>query len=344
MNNFYHKTLVVLILLIAVFSRNSTEAQDIHFSQFYASPVFLNPAMTGHIEGKYRLNLNYKRQWTGITKTGVYNTPALSFDFNFRKRANSRHSFGAGLGLMNDLSSSNNKLSNLTVMLGLGAHLNLDKNEKHFLSVGINLGMVNRRIKQQNVLFASQLNQGVLDPMMASGENLENTNWMNLDSRLGLIYSIYPSAKTDMKFGFAIFHPLKMDESADNSGHTRPINYVAHAELNHRFKSKFGIQPYFLLMTQANALEITGGTNVSFMFGEGSENSFFVGGGYRVFDGAIALIGVEINKYKLGLSYDVATSDLARITNGRGDFEIAFQILGMSKKANNPVLPALRYF
>lgn len=336
------KSFFLILLLFTVFNTQKINAQDVHFSQFYVAPLLLNPAMNGHIEGKFRLNLNYKRQWTGVTKSGVYNSPAISFDINLRKRSNSRHSFGLGLSLLNDLSSADNKLSNLTVLLGGAAHLNIDNNEKHFFSIGIQSGFMNRRFKTQNMLFASQYDGEDLNSSMASGENFDNSSMMNIDSRIGIIYSAYPSAKTDVKIGFAVFHPIKFNESILDLEYMRAINYVAHGEFNHYINGKVGIQPYFQVMSQAKALEITAGSNVSFMFAD--EKSFFIGGGYRFSDGAIATIGTEINHFRLGFSYDVATSDLGMITNGRGDFEISLQYIGVSKKSEEPVLPALRYF
>lgn len=342
MNKYPYIISIPVFLFMFCFFIQDIKTQDVHFSQFYAAPLLLNPAMNGHIEGKFRLNLNYKRQWTGITKSGVYNSPAISFDMNVRKRSNSRHSFGWGISLLNDLSSSDNKLSNLTVLIGGAAHLNIDKNEKHFFSIGIQSGFLNRRFKTQNMLFASQFDGESLNANISSGEQFSNTNIMNVDSRIGIIYSAYPSAKTNYKMGVAVFHPIKFNESIFDLEYERSINYVTHGELNHFFNSKVGIQPYFQFMSQAKVSELLLGSNVNFIFG--NENIFFVGGGYRVNDSAIVTVGAEVNKFRLGLSYDVATSDLGMITNGRGDIELSFQYIGISKKSEEPVLPALRYF
>ena len=55
-------------------------AQDIHFSQFYFSPLSLNPANTGNYKGDYRLFGNYRSQWRDISK--AYNTFSAGGDFN----------------------------------------------------------------------------------------------------------------------------------------------------------------------------------------------------------------------------------------------------------------------
>jgi hypothetical protein len=39
------------------------KGQDIHFSQYYASPLSLNPANTGNYDGDWRLMNSYRQQW-----------------------------------------------------------------------------------------------------------------------------------------------------------------------------------------------------------------------------------------------------------------------------------------
>ncbi|MCB8964634.1 MAG: PorP/SprF family type IX secretion system membrane protein [Bacteroidales bacterium] len=80
-----HIVSVLLILLCGV-----TKAQDPHFTQFYASPLFLSPSFTGGVLG-YRTVANYRNQWSSIP--GAYNTYSLSWDHNFI-------AFKSGLGFV----------------------------------------------------------------------------------------------------------------------------------------------------------------------------------------------------------------------------------------------------
>ena len=59
----YIRGVVVVVLGLVVFNLNS---QDIHFSQFYMSPLNLNPAMTGVMNGNIRLTGNYWNQWASV--------------------------------------------------------------------------------------------------------------------------------------------------------------------------------------------------------------------------------------------------------------------------------------
>ena len=60
------RTFVVsLFLLFSIVQQ--LEAQDLHFSQFFNSPLTTNPANTGFIpDADYRIGANYRSQWTSI--------------------------------------------------------------------------------------------------------------------------------------------------------------------------------------------------------------------------------------------------------------------------------------
>ena len=58
----------------------TVRGQDIHFSQFYLSPLNLNPAMTGQMNCNIRLVANYRNQWASILKADAFSTYSVSYD------------------------------------------------------------------------------------------------------------------------------------------------------------------------------------------------------------------------------------------------------------------------
>ena len=73
-------TTQILTLCLAVLSTVAVHAQDIHFSQFYMSPLNLNPALTGVMNCNHRITANYRNQWASILKQNAYNTYSVSYD------------------------------------------------------------------------------------------------------------------------------------------------------------------------------------------------------------------------------------------------------------------------
>ena len=57
----------------------SAMAQDPHFTQYFASPLTLNPALTGLTQGDLRLAANYRSQWSSVS-SNPYVTGTISFD------------------------------------------------------------------------------------------------------------------------------------------------------------------------------------------------------------------------------------------------------------------------
>ena len=68
---------IFFAVAVAIFMSDTAQAQDPAFSQFYANPLYLNPAFAGSNECP-RANLNYRDQWPGIGRT--YITTSASFD------------------------------------------------------------------------------------------------------------------------------------------------------------------------------------------------------------------------------------------------------------------------
>ena len=65
-------------VLILLFLGNSVFAQDPSFSQFFSSPLNINPALTGNINGDWRIVSNFRDQWIG--PASPYVTGTVSYD------------------------------------------------------------------------------------------------------------------------------------------------------------------------------------------------------------------------------------------------------------------------
>ena len=73
------KRLRLTIFAIILFIWGTGQAQDPQFSQFYANPLYLNPALAGFIDCG-RVNLNYRNQWPALSN--AYITYSASYDQN----------------------------------------------------------------------------------------------------------------------------------------------------------------------------------------------------------------------------------------------------------------------
>ncbi|MEZ4915768.1 MAG: type IX secretion system membrane protein PorP/SprF [Chitinophagales bacterium] len=88
----------LLAVLFTFLATNHLEAQDIHFSQYYASPLTLNPALTGKFDGLWRVNAIYRDQYRNAVSNNPlpYMTPSFSVDFSLLKNKLKTDALGVG--------------------------------------------------------------------------------------------------------------------------------------------------------------------------------------------------------------------------------------------------------
>lgn len=338
----------IFILFVCLLGVSTMNAQDIHFSQFYQSPLLLNPALTGHMPAKFRINAMYRRQWPTITSgRAVYETPMVGFDVNLLRGERKFNSLGLGLHLMNDRNSGG-LLNNVEIMGSIAYHLDLKKNMKTYLSAGLQAGVINKRLDWEQILFADQVGPDgeITGPTMESFPN--GSIWLP-DFRLGLTFAGFPSLKTRYKIGVGLYHLTQPRETFMEIDNKLPLRLVAHADA--RFGSRtIGLEPKILFQTQAKAMELVGGLLLD--LGILRKASLYIGGEVRAdgsVDGGIgldagnAIIGLRLDDWDVGFSYDFNISNLTVGTGGRGAIE--FSLIKIFRRAYTvePILPAIRY-
>ncbi len=105
-NNYILSFLATFLLLSA-----SAVSQDLHFSQFFNSPLTTNPANTGFIpDGDYRLGINYRNQWSSIMQV-PYKTMSAFGDVQILKNESDNGWMGIGGVILRDVAGSGNLTS-----------------------------------------------------------------------------------------------------------------------------------------------------------------------------------------------------------------------------------------
>src|SRR3954469_25815536 len=87
----------VVATALGLFCLSATQAQDIHFSQYNASPLLLNPATAGMNEGDYRAYANFRTQWMTVASGNTYRTFAGGADVSLGKMT--KYNSFAGIGI-----------------------------------------------------------------------------------------------------------------------------------------------------------------------------------------------------------------------------------------------------
>lgn len=318
------KKLILLCLLLSPVVL--TYAQDIHYSQFYASPLTLNPALTGVNDCNYRVALSYRNQWASVTTP--YTTPSISFDINNIANKLIKRGIGsAGLLILND-KAGDGQLSNLTIMGSAAYQRDLDAQKKMMGSVGVQFGYVQKRYDLSKLTFEEQWAGTDFNQSLFNGEQNLNNKLSYLNVNLGGLWAYKPTDKVNVFLGVAGFNLISPKETFYNDGKNKlSPRTVVHAGAKIGLNEKMNLLPMFLYMGQSKDVEVNFGTSLGYNL-TASDAVIYLGGYYRMNDAVIVMLGGEYKKVRLGLSYDINTSSLKTASNGNGGFEISLSYIG----------------
>lgn len=331
-------SLFTLFCLFSFFTK--AVAQDIHFSMFYASPLNLNPGLTGAFDGTYRAAGIYRNQWRSVSTPFV--TYSGSFDIKLLQNKLPNDIFSVGALFAGDR-SGDGKITMNSAMASVAFHKGLDKNKKHFLGLGVQLGYTNKSLKWQQLAFPSQFNGQDFDLTQNNGENFNRPNVGYFDMQAGILHQSTIKDFMGIMTGFTVYHLAQPKESFLGDKSVKlPMRYTAHLGLRFKVTKNFYIAPNFIYQYQNKAQEINFGS--AFEYHAPLGKSDFVaslGGWYRLKDAPIITAGIEYYRLRAQFAYDINTSTLKPATNGRGAFEIAIVYTGFIKPKKGVAYPVL---
>lgn len=329
------KTTRLWATVLAFFAMTVTSlAQDPHFSQFYTSPLTQNPALAGAVYDVQAV-LNYKDQWSSVADP--FKTIAASFDMKFVKKRIKNGYWAGGLNLFKDDAGAS-KLRTLLLNLSMAYHIQLDQYNR--LGAGLQGGIVQRSINFGDLQWGSQYNGMRYDAALPSGEAGGEATHFFADAGAGIVWSFNNNTGTievtDNDFlkwnaGASLFHVNRPDLSFTGTEDLLNIKYVLHG--NGLFsipRSDIAFAPGFMFSMQGPATEILYGSLIRYNLQQNSKYTGFskgaaisVGAFHRWGDALALALQLEVSGYKLGMSYDLNSSDLRTATKGMGGFEIS---------------------
>jgi len=333
-----------ITFLAAFMAVGVLKAQDIHFSQYNAAPLALNPALTGVNSCDWRAGLTYRNQWNSVTTP--YVTYEAFFDAPVIKNIGAASKLTAGLLLYNDVSGDGN-LSNLSVMASTAFVLGLGGRDNHNLSIGLQAGMMQKSLDFNALKWPGQWDGDEFNVDLPSGEDDYAGNVLKLNMSAGLVYHNEVSKKFNITGGAAMFNLISPKESFLNDETNKlGARTVAHLKAGITLGGQFGIIPSVLFQTQSGAQEIIVGSEFGYFLNNSNfPATFFLGGAYRLDDAVIASVGMDYKNFRFGASYDINTSTLQDASAGKGGFELSLVYTGciLPVIPSNYVMPCPRY-
>lgn len=295
------KLIVLLTILVSSGFWEDLSAQDPQFTQFYANPLYLNPAFAGTARCP-RICMNYRNQWPNLS--GTFVTYSASYDQHI-------DAISGGLGLLvTQDDAGRGTLKTTTASLIYSYHLAVTR--EFSLKLGLQAGFFQKALDRSKLNFGDMIDarRGFV---WNTNEVIPSQNKSNLDFSAGILgYS------KRYFIGFAANHITQPDEGLLGTSKL-PMKFTGHAGAIIPLEKggETYISPNVLFQQQQNFSQLNLG--VYFV-----KNQFVGGLWYRNQDAFIVLVGVQTDHFKIGYSYDVTVSKLA--SNTAGSHEISLQI------------------
>ena len=314
----------------------SLKAQDAQFTQFYAAPMYLNPAFTG-VTYEHRFVANYRNQWPGISKT--YQTYMASYDYNM-----SDINSGLGITVMQDRAGTAG-LTHTQFGVNYAYHFKVSKLAE--IRMGANLNYNMKRLDFSKLKFNDQITTG--SSISNEAANYEQLNFM--DFAAGALLN-----STEYWLGFSAKHLTQPNSSLTGDRVPLPLSLSLHG--GYRFiieqKSK-EIKRYFSPAFNYRHEQKYDQLDIGVYYYHLPLNVglWYRGLPFKTYaptyssrEAIAVLVGFDITEYNLrvGYSYDITISKLG-ISNSLGAHEISlvYEIAKRKKKTRRVLVSCPKF-
>ncbi len=320
------------------------KGQDIHFTQYYFSPLNTNPSHTGAFDGDYRVVGNYRSQW-GAVVDHQFVTAGVSYDQNLNIY---NHKVAVGINFVSDKSSVGALKQNKLQLAG-----SYKKNYLgHEFSGGLQFGLLYKGIDFNKFTFPDQYDQanGIFSTNIPNSQSFPNSTVYKLDVNLGFSWGKQINSKLKPVVGFTFMHLNTPSESfLDNNNNSFPLRKVLDAKVFYNLTDRTTLIPNILFMSQNKAQELVWGAIARYKVTPNKYHLYDIFGGIssrqgfgRNYDAFTLLFGGKIKEYQLGISYDLNMSDLSSVSHFRGAFELSLIYIAKSTKSKTHNVPCDR--
>jgi len=293
-------------------------AQDPVYSQYYNSPVLMNPSFAGNTRGAL-VSVMYRNQWPSINN--AYTTYSVTYDQRWQR--------SSGLGLYVTADDSGNGAIKTTKIGGIYSYRIRFRNEM-YLKGAIDIAYGQTRLDQSKLVFLDNLDPqygletpgGVKIPTAEVLSSSPSRGYLDVSSG-AMFYT------PDFYAGISIKHlnTPNIDFAADETGSkgNLPLRWSFHGgmqiDLDRGNKGEYGtfISPNVLFVKQNDFWQANVGAyvNIIQMFGglwyrHSGNNS----------DSVIASVGGKSGIFKITYSYDYTVSGLTQGSGGSHEISV----------------------
>ena len=326
----------LFFFIIVVFSAEIC-AQDVKFSQYYSSPLSVNPALCGVFSGKFRIMGNYRNQWQEIMYP--YTTGTVSTEMQLQGEEIGDDISGIGFHSITD-KSNNGGLRNSSIAGTVSYHKAIDAEGFSRIGIGLQAAYASKIIDYSKLTFETQFTPNGYDISLPTNEMSSGFSMNYLDYSGGILYS-YLSGDANFYVGAAVSHLSRPRETYGSFSARLPLRYTIHAGASLVVGDMNALYGSVMQLRTAQSNQTTGGLVYGFNLNgmeDNDANEFLIGSWIRLRDAVVPYLGLKIGNVHAGLSYDITTSSKLTVANrGMGGLELSMQVI-LDRNPNKAIL------
>lgn len=313
----------VLPVLFLLTGWTTLSGQDIHYSQMYSTPLYVNPAFTGNHDCNYRAGVNYRQQAASFTVPFETYTAWLDTRFS-PKFLRQRGWFGIGGHMYYD-NAGDGDLEKVQGMLFTAYSQGFNADNSLYGSLGVGVGVTNRSLNANNLIFGDQWDNQMLEFNLGKTSddllNIESSSIFYVDFNLGLSLHHLVNDKWMYEVGGSVSHINTPEESFFGENNNKVgRKFIGHATFQVLLSPYLLIKPEAYYISQQNVNEFLLGANLVY----NAMDLKLIGGlWYRWNRDIIPAVGLEYNKFTLLFTYDINVSAQRNASNYQGGFELS---------------------
>ncbi|MDH3247236.1 MAG: PorP/SprF family type IX secretion system membrane protein [Saprospiraceae bacterium] len=304
----------MLFLLFPLFLSDVLLSQDIHFSQYYNTPLVVNPANTGIFNGDKRLTAGYRSQWSNVVP---WETFYASYDQRFvgKFHPDTASFFSAGLMIYYDRSSAIADLALASFNVTGSYTLVLDNS--NLITFGALLGPSTRGFDRSSLLWDNQWNESTFffDSDIDSREAFDSDQVTYFETGLGINYRWQKSYRNHIDVGAALYHVLRPGVSYFNVANTRLERRITLTAVGQIETSElFDFQGFAMAEFQGPYREVVVGGLKKFYLAQTTENhvEIHLGIGHRFEVAWFPILAIQYNSFYGAVSYDIDATNVEK--------------------------------
>jgi len=321
-----HRIIIVLTVVTVILFSKDGQAQDPEFSQFYANPLYLNPAFAGAVICP-RAVVNYRNQWPGLSKSYV------TYNASYDQYINKIH---GGIGVLLNVDNAGEGILK-TTQASLIYAFSLRAAENLYINMAIEGTFYQKSLNWDLLQFGDQIDpqQGFVLPTLETPPN--NSSVIFPDFSAGIVFGW----KGILHGGFAVNHLTEPNMAFYTQNQNKlPMKITGHVGVNINLEGggigfaednepKFYIAPNLLYQQQGDFHQLNAGVYIirlPIVIGTWFRHNF------ENADAIIVLVGINYKNIRIGYSYDITLSKLKSNTGGAHEVSLAWQFNCIEKK------------